>query len=512
MPSTKPIVIMGAGPAGLTAAWQLIRAGREVVVWEADPTYVGGLSRTVEANGFRFDIGGHRFVSKSQEVNEVWRQIMPKDFSERPHQSRIYYKGKFFNYPPETMDIFKKLGAMEAFHILRSSWRSRFNPIKPEVSFAHWATNRYGKRLFDLFFKSYAEKVLGFSCDEISPEEGRKAAPAIEPRVGSFLYPREGPGQLWATAAHKIWEQGAVVFIDRKVQTIHWDETGVTHITGTNRAGEFFQQEGSHFLSSIPLPELLLSLDPPPPKEIQAAARALRYRELLTVCLIVNRADVFPDTWIDIHDPEVKVSRVQNYKNWSAAMVPDPKMSSLGLEYFCFADDNVWKSTDHDLARLAIREAEQIGLIRPDEVKDAFVVRTPKASPVYDQNYQASLKTIKDWVCLFANLQPLGRNGMHQATNQDHAMMTAILAVKNIQGGEYDCWKVNADAEYPESPGANGNRNFKVVFRLKKESPPQEEIITAKDENEARKWVQAKHGVATYLIVSITETKTETKS
>ena len=282
-------------------------------------------------------------------------------------QSRIYYKGKFFNYPLDKMTLFKNLGAMETFHIFKSQLRARLKPIKPEVSFAHWATNRFGKRLFELFIKSYTEKVLGHFLRRHqrrwAAQRSRVSAPSAFGRRTdgkSFrFYPRLGPGQIWATAAHKIWEQGAVVFIDRKVQTIHWDETGVTHMTGTNRAGEFFQQEGSHFLSSMPLQELMLSLDPPPPKEVQAAARALRYRELVTVCLIVNRADVFPDTWIDIHDPAVKVGRVQNYKNWSAAMVPDPQTTSLGMEYFCFDGDSLWKSTDHDLARLAIREAVQ---------------------------------------------------------------------------------------------------------------------------------------------------------
>ena len=243
---------------------------------------------------------------------------------------------------------------------------------------------------------------------------------------------------MWETATEKIRALGGKVLLDRRVATIHWDETGVTHVTGTNQQGEFFQQEGTHFLSSIPLQELMLSLDPPPPKEVVAAAKSLRYRDFLTVCLVVNRADVFPDTWIYIHDPSVKVGRIQNYKNWSAAMVATAihNLTSLGMEYFCFEGDSLWTATDYDLAQLAIREAVQIGLTKPGEVKDAFVVRMPKAYPIYDQDYQKHLTVIREWVSQFANLQPVGRNGMHHYNNQDHSMMTAMLAARNIQGGQ----------------------------------------------------------------------------
>src|ERR1700678_3696066 len=291
MPTAKPIIIMGAGPAGLTAAWQLIQAGRrDVVVWEADPSYVGGISRTVQAEGFRFDIGGHRFFSKSEEVNEVWRQIMPDDFIDCPRLSRIYYQGKFFSYPLEAMDSFFKLGPVESVLCVLSYLKARLKPIKPETTFRQWVTNRFGERLFNHFFKSYTEKVWGISCDEISADwaaqrikglslreailsafKGKKAAPTAKTLIRNFFYPRLGPGQMWETAANKIMEKGGKVLLDRKVQTIHWDETGVTHITGVNAAGEFFQQEGCHFLSSIPLQELMLALDPPPPQEVQAA-------------------------------------------------------------------------------------------------------------------------------------------------------------------------------------------------------------------------------------------------
>ena len=365
---------------------------------------MGGISRTVQANGFRFDVGGHRFFSKSAAVNEIWREIMPDDFIDCPRLSRIYYRGKFFSYPLEAVDSFLKLGPFETVRIILSYIRARAHPIRPETTFTQWVTNRFGKRLFEMFFKSYTEKVWGISCDEISADwaaqrikglslreaiisafKGKKAAPTAKTLIRNFFYPRLGPGQMWETAANKIIERGGWIFLDRKVQTIHWDETGVTHITGTDHLGKFYQQEGTNFISSIPLQELMLALDPPPPKlrcsRLAPGAALSRFHHRL------SGREPGPGfsrlSWIYIHDPKVKVGRVQNYKNWSAAMVPDSKLTSLGMEYFCFEGDGLWTATEHDLAKLAIREAVQIGLIKEAEVShgDAFVVKMPKAHP-----------------------------------------------------------------------------------------------------------------------------------
>jgi protoporphyrinogen oxidase len=452
MPTIKPVVIMGAGPAGLTAAWELVRAGREVVVWEADPSYVGGIARTVQAEGYRFDVGGHLFHSKSDEVNEFWRKALPDDFIECSGVSRILYRGKSLDQPLNIRKAAFALGMGEGFKSYWSYLRSRAKPIKPEENLAHWLINRYGLRLYDILFKGYYEKLLGLPCEQISVTLAERHFKPPVAEQSHFHYPRLGPGQMWESVANRVLERNSPIFLGRKVQTVHWDETGVTHITGTNAAGEFFQQEGSHFLSSLPLGELLLSLDPPPPKEVAEAARSLRHRNLVTVCVIVGREKVFPERMLAINDPAVKVANIQNYKNWSAEMVEDATTTSLGLEYFCSEGDNVWNATDYDLAQLGIRELGQLGLVREPEVKDAFVVRTPKAYPIYNQSYQHHLEVIKQWVGLFANLQPLGRNGLHCYNNQDHSMMTAMLAVRNIQGGNFDCWKVDADAQYPAGP------------------------------------------------------------
>lgn len=460
MPSAKPIVIMGAGPAGLTAAWRLIHARHDIVVWEADTSYVGGLARTVQAENYRIDVGGHLFFSKAPEVSEVWKRILVDDFVKCTPLSRIYDQGRFFNFAEEGAGAFRSLGLVESARIRLGMHKARIKPIRPETTLAQWAVNRLGERLSGKVFRPLAEKILGVSCDEAGADladmrlDGMSLAEAFatgsKPAPREFFYPRLGPGQMWEAAANKVIEKGGPIFLDRKVQTIHWDETGVTHVTGTNQAGEFYQQEGSHFLSSMPLKDLMLSLDPPPPKEVAEAARSLRHRALVTVCLIINRETVFPDTWIYVPDRSVKFARVQNYKNYSAAMVPNSKETSLGLEYYCSEGDVLWNSTDFDLAQVGIREAVQIGLVKEGEIKDAFVVRMPRALPVFDQNTQQHRKTIREWVSLFANLQPLGRNGLHCCANQDHAMMTSMLAVKNIQGGDFDCWKVTPDALYPQ--------------------------------------------------------------
>jgi len=452
MPTIKPIVIMGAGPAGLTAALELVRAGREVIVWEADPSYVGGFARTVQAEGYRFDLGGHAFHTKSAEIMEFWRKALPDDFMPCRARPGLYFRGKRLDLPFHVRTVAFSLGFVEGLQCCLSYLRARAKPIRPEENLAQVLINRYGARLYQMLFKAYYEKIFGQPCDQIDARVAKTlfTAPMGKARI---YYPRQGPGQMWESVANRVLERNQPIFLDRKVQTVHWDETGVTHITGTNRAGEFFQQEGSHFLSSLTLPELLFALDPPPPKEVADAARLLRYRSIITVCLVVNRPEVFPERLLTINDPTAKVANIQNYKNWSPDMVTDAATTSLGMEYFCTEGDNIWNATDYDMAQLAIREAVQLGFAVESEIRDAFVARMARAVPIYGPKYQLHLETIKQWVGLFANLQPIGRPGLHLFSPQDHAMMTALLAVRNIQGGNFDCWKVEADATLPASKG-----------------------------------------------------------
>jgi protoporphyrinogen oxidase len=358
---------------------------------------------------------------------------------------------------------------VETFRVVASYLKARLCPIRPEPSFEDWVVNRFGRRLFEIFFKSYTEKVWGMPCREISADwaaqrikglslreavlsafRGKKASPTAKTLIREFFYPRLGPGQMWEEATRQIRERGGQVLLGHAVEEIHWSGSRIETVTGRTDGGAALRQEGDGFISSIPLRDLILSMRPAAPDEVVEAARSLRYRDFLTVCLVVNQADIFPDTWIYIHDPSVKVGRVQNYKNWSAAMVPDPKLTSLGLEYFCFEGDGLWTLPEEELRELAAREAAQIGLARPEDVLKAFIVRMPKAYPVYDRDYQKHVDVIRRWLSRFGNLQPVGRNGMHRYNNQDHSMMTALLAARNIEGGHYDCWQVNTDAEYHE--------------------------------------------------------------
>lgn len=469
----EKVIILGGGPAGLTAAWALSKEQHPVIVLESDPQYVGGIARTVEQEGFRFDIGGHRFFSKSAEVNEVWNQILPDDFIDCPRLSRIYYKGKFFNYPLEAVDAFLKLGPFETARVILSYIQAKIRPIRPEPSFSDWVTNRFGRRLFEIFFKSYTEKVWGISCDEISADwaaqrikglslreailsafKGKKGPATAKTLIRQFFYPRLGPGQMWEAATDQIREKGSQVKMGYTVDEVHWSGDRVTRVSGHTTTGEKWEETGDQFICSIPLRDFVQALRPAPPEEVLRAAASLRYRDFLTVCLVVNRADVFPDTWIYIHDPSVTVGRVQNYKNWSAAMVPYPNQTSLGLEYFCFEGDGLWEKSDAELTELAKREIAQIGLAKAEEVEKAFIVRMPKAYPIYDQSYHLHVETIRRWLTGLKNIQPVGRNGMHRYNNQDHSMMTALLAARNIDGGHYDCWQVNTDAEYHEAGSA----------------------------------------------------------
>lgn len=467
---TKPrIVVLGAGPAGLTSAWELSKLSYPVTVLEADDRFVGGIARTVEQNGFRFDIGGHRFFSKSFEVNDVWMQILPDDFIECPRLSRIYYQGKFFNYPLEAIDAFFKLGPVETARVLFSYIRAKLFPVLPEHSFTRWVSNRFGTRLFEIFFKSYTEKVWGMSCDDISADwaaqrikglslkeailsafGSKKGASAPKTLIRQFFYPRLGPGQMWDAARKQIEAAGGNVRMGHCVKEVYWQQDHVTEVRVVRSDGTEEGLSGERFINSIALRDLIQAMRPAPPAAVLEAASRLRYRDFLSVCLVVEREKVFPDTWIYIHDPAVRVGRVQNYKNWSAAMVPDSCYTTLGMEYFCFETDAIWRESDENLRALAVREAAQIGLIQPHEVKNAFLVRMPKAYPVYDHAYKSNTDVIRQWLGTLKNFQTVGRNGMHRYNNQDHSMMTGLLAARNIDGGNFDCWAVNTDAEYHE--------------------------------------------------------------
>ncbi len=494
--SHSDVFVIGAGPAGLTAAYLLTKEGVSTTVIEADPTYVGGISRTANYKDFLFDIGGHRFFSKSKEVVDLWKEILPQDFIERPRLSRIYYDGKYYSYPLKAFEALNNLGVVESgLCVLSFMYKQAFPNEKP-VTFHEWVANQFGERLFSIFFKTYTEKVWGMSCDDISADwaaqrikgldlwsamanalrnsiapkgfkDGTKAhdGEVIKTLIESFQYPRKGPGMMWDAAAAKTRAQGGVIHMGTTLTSlVHDAKAGIWTITAETTDGTVRTFTARDVISSAPIRELMHSIAPTPVS--LPAADKLRYRDFITVALIVDKPDLFPDNWIYIHEPSVKVGRIQNFRSWSPEMVPDENLACLGLEYFCFEGDGLWGASDGELIGLAKKELEQIGLATWNDIKDGCVVRQKKAYPVYDDSYRFNVDTIReDITANYPRLHLVGRNGMHKYNNQDHAMMTAMLTVKNIMAGkdQFDIWNVNEDAEYHEAGASGANEALKSV-------------------------------------------------
>jgi len=477
---SKRVAIIGAGPAGLTAAYLLAKGNQEVVIFEKDPQYVGGISRTESYKGYHFDIGGHRFFSKSKEVEDFWTEILGDEMLERPRSSRIYYNNHFFSYPLVAFEALRKLGIIESGLCVLSYLKAKVFPVKNPTNFEEWVTNQFGKRLFNIFFKTYTEKVWGIPCNEISADwaaqrikglslssaifnalfkPNKKATDkdkVIKTLIDSFRYPKQGPGMMWEACAEKSKAMGVTLHMNCGVQKIeHTNHSWTVQTTSQGNVTGF-----DYVLSTAPMRELVANVLPAFPASVAANAAALGYRDFLTVVLICKDEDAFSDNWIYIHDPKVKVGRVQNFKSWSPYMVPDPSMACYGLEYFCFEGDGLWTSSDADLIELGKQEIEKIGLTKGTAVVDGYVVRQPKAYPVYDQFYKVRVDSVRDALANYPGLYLIGRNGMHKYNNQDHSMMTAMLAAKNIIAGKevYNLWDVNEDAEYHEGGdrGASG--------------------------------------------------------
>ena len=477
------VVIVGAGPAGLTAGYLLAKAGRSVTIIDENPTYVGGISRTVDYEGYKFDIGGHRFFSKSQAVVDLWDEILPDDFISRPRLSRIFYKGKFYAYPLRAFEAVSNLGVMTSVGCVLSYAKARAFPRKNVRSFEDWTINQFGRKLYGIFFKTYTEKVWGMPCDEMSadwaaqrikglslwsaamdglkrslglnkrPNDGMQAKTLLE----TFRYPRLGPGMMWDAARSKFEGLGGKVLMGHALDTVTTDGQGAWTVTTSASDAQGVTLEAADVISSAPVRELMQRLRPAP--QTRPVAGELNYRDFLTVALVIQAEDIFPDNWIYIHEDSVKVGRIQNFRSWSPEMVPSEQHTCIGLEYFCFEGDGLWSMKDDDLVALATRELETLGLVQPGRVVKGAVVRQEKAYPVYDDGYADKVEEIRrELESDYPGLHLVGRNGMHRYNNQDHAMMTAMLTVENILAGEriYDIWCVNEDAEYHEA-GAEGD-------------------------------------------------------
>ncbi len=461
----RPVVVIGAGPAGLTAAYDLTRRGVPTVVFESD-SQVGGLAKTVVYKNYRFDIGGHRFFTKVSNVRDLWHELLGADLLTRPRLSRIYYRKKFYAYPLRATNVLANLGIVNSAAVMLSYVRARLSPVQPETSFQDWIINRFGRRLYTMFFRSYTEKVWGIPCTEIGAQWAaqrikglslwtavldmlRLSRGSIKTLIDQFEYPRLGPGMMWEACRDRIVCAGGRVQLDSRVVEIRRTDTEVTHVVVESHGARVCLPV-SHVISTMPVKHLMRALTPAVPAAVRASSDRLKYRDFLTVAMMFDRANLFPDNWIYVHDPSVRVGRIQNFKNWSPDMVPDPAVTCLGLEYFCTEGDDLWTMTDESLVALAACEVDSIGISRGARVVDATVARVPKAYPVYDETYDRALADVRTVTDRLANLQLVGRNGMHKYNNQDHSMLTARLAVRNYFGERHDLWAVNADEEYHE--------------------------------------------------------------
>ena len=470
--TTEPNVgtaVLGAGPAGLTAAYVLARRGAVGVVFEADGA-VGGIAKTVRYGEYRFDLGGHRFFTKLEAVQRLWEDVLGDELLVRPRLSRIYFRGRYLAYPLQARDVIGRLGVLEAVLCTLSYFRSRLvRSRRPEETFEDWVRSRFGRRLYDAFFGPYTEKVWGIPGSQIRAEWAAqriknfsftKALLAVlglhrehvTTLLEQFHYPRLGPGQMWEEVQCRAEAGGIPVRLRHRVESIRHRAGHVTEIAVMHEGREAVFTVDA-VLSSIPLSELVLSLDPQPPSEVRAAAHRLRYRELCLVALVLDHEEPFPDNWIYLHDPGTRAGRVQNFGAWSADLVK-PGTTCLGVEYFCFEGDEIWELSDADAVRLATDELARIGLIDPAWVIDGVKVRVPRAYPMYDGDYRDAVLTLKGFLAGFDNLKTFGRNGLHRYNNQDHSMWTAVLATLNLlDGADHDVWSVNTEAAYLEDAG-----------------------------------------------------------
>jgi len=458
------VVVIGAGPAGLAAAYELARHGISPVVLEKT-SHIGGIARTEVYRGYRFDIGGHRFFTRIPEIEQLWREMLGADLLRVPRQSRIYYRRRFFQYPLELWDTLRNLGPAEGLRILASYLWVRLRPRRDEDSFETWIINRFGARLYETFFRSYTTKVWGLPGQAIQADWAAQRIRNLSLTVAvsdalfgnnrarslvrEFYYPRLGPGMMWQRFQEAVERGGGQVCRQAEVVRLRLKGCRVVSVVA-RRDGQFDDMPIQHLISSMPLPELIFRLDPLPPEPVLRAAKALRYRSFILVGLIVDQAELFPDNWLYVHEPQVRVGRIQNFKNWSAAMVPDPATTSLGLEYFCTEGDDLWSMSDATLFKQTVDELAALQLAAGRGVLDGVVFRQPKAYPLYDRDYRQAVALIRDFVATLENLQTIGRNGMHRYNNLDHSMLAGLLAARNLLGEAHDLWSLDDEGAYLE--------------------------------------------------------------
>jgi len=473
----KTVLIIGAGPAGLAAGYELAKRGLKVIILERD-NIVGGISRTIKHNEFRFDIGGHRFFTKNKEIEQWWRSILKEDFLTRPRLSRWYYRKKFFSYPIKPFELLRVFGIIDSIKIVSSYIKSKVKRIFPEISISDWSINNFGRYLAKPFFIDYNLKLWGINPKLISKDFANQRVKGVsfinavkealkktfgirstnvKSLIEQFNYPKYGPGMMWEKVAEQIKKHKGKILLNWKVVKIKHKDKKIESVTAmkNGRKREF---KADYVLSSMPLKKLIASLEPKPPKEVLDSADFLRFRDFVTVALMFNQEKTIPDTWVYTHDEDVKSIRVQIFKNWSPFMVPEGK-SCIGFEYTCNEGDNFWSMPDAKLFEQAKSDLKKLNFADTNLIADWKVIRIKEAYPVYQIGYKEKVEIIKRYLQenFYKNsLQPIGRGGLHRYNNMDHSMMTAFLAVKNIlDEGKFDVWKVNSDAEYHEESGKN---------------------------------------------------------
>ena len=461
--------ILGAGPAGLASALELVRNGiKDIVLLDRNPV-TGGLSRTENREGYLFDVGPHRFFTNNKEINSLWKSTLGNDFQAVNRLTRIYYNNKFFNYPIKAGDVITKLGVFELSHAMFSYLGSKFRINAKEDTFEDWISNKFGRKLFKTFFKTYTEKVWGIPCDQIGAEWAAQRIKgldiiqviknsfnltgkgSIKTLVDQFDYPVKGAGQMYEAWADEITRAGGKIILNATVKKIHTTDHKITSVI-YNVDNTEYEITANQYFSSIPLTHFFYLQASEVDKKIRNAVDALYYRDHITVDLLIDTEDVFPDQWIYIHAPEVKMARIANYNNFSKTMVKHEKKTALSVEYFVFQNEELWKMSDADVIELAKEELNLTKLVSKERVLKGWVVRETESYPTYYLGFKEHYSLLQNEIDKYSNLFPIGRGGMYKYNNQDHSIMSGLLASRNYVSKErkYNLWDINVDAEYHE--------------------------------------------------------------